>query len=69
MKKSKIAKELVGRKIKAVDICTLDGLSVAMAFTDGTSFSFVLSAKPEVELMFAYSDADSDEIREVLEEQ
>jgi hypothetical protein len=60
-KVARIMRELVGRKIKEARVSST-GASIEFRFTDDTLFSFVLNARPEIEIMFAFSGKDDDAI-------
>jgi hypothetical protein len=63
----RIKEELIGKKIKSVKVFEGNTPSVELEFEGGTSWSFVAEPKPNVEMMFSYSDADGDSIRAVLD--
>jgi hypothetical protein len=62
-----IEKRLVGKTIKSA-VLTADenAPSVVLEFTDGTTFSLLSEAKPNVEVAFFLSAKDGDELRKKL---
>lgn len=66
--KKKIAKEIIGKTVKEVELTSGDDPSVVLTFTDGTTFYVLNSSTPRMELLFTFSDADGDELHQELGE-